>query len=74
MVVALRVRVCPMVIPKSIWGRTRIWHRKIRRGMRIPLPKHTGRSLLQHPKSKSRTLDGGSAVKVVHRLGRGVRH
>jgi hypothetical protein len=33
----------------------------------VPLPEYAGRS-------RSRTLDGGSAVKVVHRLGRGVKH
>jgi hypothetical protein len=38
-------------------------------GLCIPLPKHVGRSLLWHPKSRSRTLDGGSAVEAVHQLG-----
>jgi hypothetical protein len=33
--------------------------------MRVPLPKHVGHSLLRHPKSRSRTLYGGSAMKVV---------
>jgi hypothetical protein len=74
MVVAVRVRVCPAVIPESIWGQTRVWHRKARRGVHVPLPKHAGRSLLQYPKRRSRTLDSGLAVKVVHRLGRGVKY
>jgi hypothetical protein len=74
MVVAVRVRICPAVIPGNIWGRTRVWHRKARLGVRAPWPEHTGRSLLQHPKSRSQTLDGGSTVKVVHRLGRGVKY
>jgi hypothetical protein len=42
--------------------------------MRVPLPEHAGHSLMRHPKSRSRTLDSGSAVKVVHQLGRGVVH
>jgi hypothetical protein len=29
LVVAVRVRVCPAVIPGGIWGRTRVWHRKL---------------------------------------------
>jgi hypothetical protein len=40
--------------------------------VRVPLSEHVGCSLLQHPISKSRTLDGGSTVKMVHQLGRGV--
>jgi hypothetical protein len=43
-------------------------------GLRIPLPEHAGRSLLWHPKSRSRTLNGGSAMEVVHQLDRGVWH
>jgi hypothetical protein len=73
MVVVVRVRVCPAITPRGIWGRTRVWHRKSRRGVCVPLPEHASCSLLRRPKSKSQTLDGGSAVKVVHRLGRGVR-
>jgi hypothetical protein len=42
--------------------------------VRILLPKHVGRSLVWHPKSRNRTLDGGSTMKVVHRLGREVWH
>jgi hypothetical protein len=42
--------------------------------VRVPLLEHVGHSLLWHPKSRSRTLDGGSAVKVVHQLSQGVRH
>jgi hypothetical protein len=34
----------------------------------VPLAEHAGCSFLRHPKSGSRTFDGGSAVKVVHRL------
>jgi hypothetical protein len=74
MVVTVRVRICPVVIPKSIWGQTRVWHRKARRGVRVPFPEYAGCSLLWHPKSMSRPLNGGSVVKVVHQLGRGVRH
>jgi hypothetical protein len=74
MVVAIRVKVCSAIIPGGIWGRIRVWHRKSRRGVHVTLPKYDGHSLLWHPKSRSQTLDGGSAVKVVHRLGRGVRH
>jgi hypothetical protein len=33
----------------------------------IPLPEHADRSLLRHPKCRSRTINGGSAMKVVHR-------
>jgi hypothetical protein len=40
----------------------------------VPLLEHAGHSLLRHPKSRSQTLDGGSVVKVVHWLGKGVRH
>jgi hypothetical protein len=64
----------PIAIPEGIWGRNRAWHRKARRGVCVPLPEHADRSLLQHPESRSRTLNGGSAVKVVHRLDRWVRH
>jgi hypothetical protein len=74
LVVAVRVRVCLTIIPVGICGQTRIWHRKVRCSVCIPLAEHVGHSLLWHPKSRSRALDGGSAVKVVHRLGRGVRH
>jgi hypothetical protein len=74
MVVAVRVRVCPAIIPRGICGWTKVWHKKARCSVYVPLSEHAGRSLLQHPKSRSRTLDGGSVVKVVHRLGRGVRH
>jgi hypothetical protein len=74
LVVVVRVRVCSTVIPGGIWGRSMVWYRKARHGVCVPLPEHAGRSLLQHPKSRSQILDGGSAVKVVHRLGRGVRY
>jgi hypothetical protein len=74
LVVAVRVRLCPTIIPGGIWGRTRVWYRKARRGVRVPLPEHVGHSLLWHPKRRSRTLDGGSVVKVVHWLGRGIWH
>jgi hypothetical protein len=74
MIVTVRVRVCLAVIPGCIWGRTRVWHRKARRGVRVPLPEHAGRSLLRYRKSRSRTLGGASAMKVVHWLGRGVRY
>jgi hypothetical protein len=36
----------------------------------IPLPKQAGHSLLRHPKNTSRIINGGSAVKVDHWLGR----
>jgi hypothetical protein len=38
----------------------------------VPLSIHAGRSLLWHPMIRSQTLDCGSAVEVIHRLGRGV--
>jgi hypothetical protein len=74
LVVAVRVSVCSTVISGGIWGWTRVWYVKARCGFRIPLPKHAGRCLLWHPKISIWTLDGGLAVKVVHRLSRGVRH
>jgi hypothetical protein len=55
-------------------GRARVWHSKARCGVCIPLSIHAGHSLLWHPKIMSQTLDGGSAVKVIHRLDRGVWH
>jgi hypothetical protein len=73
-VAAGRIRVCSTIIPESIWDRIRVWYSKDRRDVCIPLLKHTGRSLLWHPKSGSRTLDGGSDVKVVHQMDRGVWH
>jgi hypothetical protein len=74
LVVAVRVCIRPTVIPGGIWGPTRVWHSEARRGVCVPLPKCADHSLLRNPKSRSRTLDGGSAVKVVHRLGRRVWH
>jgi hypothetical protein len=74
LVVVFKDGVCPTIILRGIWGRTRVSHRKARRGVHVPRPEHVGRSLLRHPKSRNRTLDGGLAVKVVHQLGRGVRH
>jgi hypothetical protein len=71
---AARVRVCPTVKPEGLRGRTRVWYSKARYGVCIPLPIHAGRSLLWHPMIRSRTLDGGWALKVIHRLGRGVWH
>jgi hypothetical protein len=69
LVVAVRACVCSTIIPKGIWGRTRVWHRKTMRGMGGPLPEHVGHSLLRPPKCRSRTLDGCLVVKVVHWLG-----
>jgi hypothetical protein len=40
--------------------------------VRVPLLEHAGCSLLWHPKSRSRTLNGGSVVKVVHQLAEGL--
>jgi hypothetical protein len=62
------VHVCPAIAPGGVWGRIEVWHRKARCGLRIPLPEHTGHSLLWHPKSRSRTINGGSTVNVVHQL------
>jgi hypothetical protein len=73
LVVAVMVRVCLAVILRGIWDRNWIWYSKLG-DVCIPLPEHAGHSLLQHPKIRSRTLDGGPAVEVVHRLGRGVWH
>jgi hypothetical protein len=67
---ATSVRVCLSVAPRGVWDRGEVWHGNIRRGLRIPLPEHVGRSLLQHSKSRSPTLDGGSAMEMVHLLGR----
>jgi hypothetical protein len=69
LVVVIRVCVCPAIIPGGIWSQTRVRHRKARCGVCVPLPKNIGHSLLRYPKSRSQTIDGGSAVKVVHRLG-----
>jgi hypothetical protein len=66
--------VCLTIKPGGIGGRTRVWYSKGRCGVRVRLPIHAGRSLLWHPKIRSRTLDGGSTVEVIHRLDRGVRH
>jgi hypothetical protein len=74
LIVVVRVRICSTIIPRGIWGRIRVWHRKARHNVRVPLPKYVGHSFLWYPKSMSRILDGGSVVKVVHQLGRGVRH
>jgi hypothetical protein len=60
--------------PRGIWSRTKVWHRKARCCVRIPLPKHAGSSLLRYPKSRSQTLNGDLIVKVVHRLGLWVWH
>jgi hypothetical protein len=70
----LGFRVCSTIKLKGIGGQTRVWYSKGRCGVHVPLPIHVGRSLLWHPKIRSRTLDGGSAVEVIHRLGRGVQH
>jgi hypothetical protein len=53
LVVAIRIRVCPAIIPESVWGQIRVWNSKARRGVRVPLPEHAGHSLLWHPKSRS---------------------
>jgi hypothetical protein len=71
--VATRVRVCSTIKPGGIGGRTRVWYSKARCGVRVPLPIHAVHSFLWHPKIRSQTLDGGSAVEVIHRLGRGIR-
>jgi hypothetical protein len=70
--VASRVRVCSTIKPGDIGGRTRVWYSKARCGVHVPLPVHAGHSLLWHPKIRSRTLDDGSAMEVIHRLGKGV--
>jgi hypothetical protein len=72
--IAARVRIHSTIKPGSIRGRTRVRHSEARRGVCIPLSIHAGLSLLWHPKIRSQTLDGGSTVKVIHRLGRGVLH
>jgi hypothetical protein len=64
--VAARVRVCSTIKPRGIGARTRVWYSKARCSVRVPLPTYTGCSLLWHPKIRSRTLDGGLAVEVVH--------
>jgi hypothetical protein len=70
--VPARVRVCSTIKPGGVGGRTRVWYSKARCGVRVPLPIHADRNLLWHPKIRSRTLDGGLAVEVIHQLGRGV--
>jgi hypothetical protein len=72
--VVTRVRVCSTIKSRCIGSRTRVWYSKGRCGVRVPLPIHAGHSLLRHSKVRSQTLDSGSAVKVVHRLGRGFWH
>jgi hypothetical protein len=69
MVIAASVRVCSAITHRGIHDRGKVWHRETMCGLCIPLSKHVGRSLLRHPKISSRTLDGGSAVEVVHQLG-----
>jgi hypothetical protein len=72
MEIATRVTVHSSIKAGGIRGQTRVLYTKARRGVRIPLPIHAGRSLLWHPKIRSRTLDGGFAMEVIHRLGREV--
>jgi hypothetical protein len=74
MEIAAKVRVCSTIKPGGIGGRTRVWYSKARCGVCIPLLIHAGHSLLWHPKIRNQTLDGGSAVEVIHQLGRGVWH
>jgi hypothetical protein len=74
MEIAAIVRVCLTIKPRGAGGRAWVWHSKARCGVCIPLPIHAGRGFLWHPKIRSRTLNGGSAVKVVHWLGRRVWH
>jgi hypothetical protein len=74
MEIAARVRVCSTIKPRGIRGQTRVWYSKARLSVCIPLPIHVGRTLLWHPKIRSRTFNSGSAVKVIHQLGRGVWH
>jgi hypothetical protein len=66
LIVVVGVHVCSAITPEGVLGRTEVWHRKFRCGLHIPLPEHTSRSLLRHPKNRSRTINGGSVVKVVH--------
>jgi hypothetical protein len=72
--VAARVRVCSTIKPGGIGGQRKVWYSKARCGVRVPLAIHAGRSLLCHPKIRSRTLDGGLTVEVIHQLGKGVWH
>jgi hypothetical protein len=72
LVVAASMRVSSAITPWVYGGQGEVWHRKTRCGLHIPLPKYAGHSLLRYPKSRSRNLDGGSAVEVVHQLGRWV--
>jgi hypothetical protein len=71
LVVPVSVSVYPAFIPWGIWGQTRVWHSKARCGVRVPLPKHDGCSLLRYPKNRSQTISGGLTVEVVHQLGDG---
>jgi hypothetical protein len=73
MVVAVRVRICLAVIPRVYRVEPGFGIEKLGT-VCVPLLEHASRSLLRHPKSRRRTLDDGSTVKVVHRLDRGVRH
>jgi hypothetical protein len=50
LVAAGSVRVCSTIAPGGVWSRSKVWQREARRGLRIPLPEHADRSLLQHPK------------------------
>jgi hypothetical protein len=69
LVIAASVRVCSAIAPRGVCGRGKVLHRKIRYDLHILLPKHVDRSLLWHLKSRSRTLDGGLAMEVIHQLG-----
>jgi hypothetical protein len=69
LVVTVSVRVCLTIVPGGVWGQGKVWHRKARPGLLIPLHEHAGHNLLRHPKSRSQIFDGGLAVKVAHRLG-----
>jgi hypothetical protein len=73
LVVVVRVRVCPALYLEVYGAEPGFGIEKLG-AVCVPLPKHAGRSLLRHPKIRSQNLDGGSAVKVVHQLGRAVRH
>jgi hypothetical protein len=72
LVVAASMHICSAIGPEGVWGRTKVWHRKTRRSLCIPLPEQAGHNFLWHPKIRSRTVSGGPVVKVVHRLGRWV--
>jgi hypothetical protein len=73
LVVVIGVCMCLAITPGVYGAEPRLDIEKLG-AVCVPLPEHVAHSLLRHSKSRSRTINGGSVVKVVHWLGRGVWH